>query len=480
MNSLAPFSRSLISLLGLALGCAALAAGKEGPLLPIGAAKIDITPAYPVRLCGYAVRKKESEGVAQRLFAKALALGSDADGPALLITVDNTGVPASIRDQLLQRLQARKSIRPERVTLCSSHSHTAPCLAGNLPTLFGEPFPPEHQAHIEQYTRELVDALEKVALDALKDRRPSRLSRGQGKAGFAANRRTKGGPVDLDLPILVVTDARARLRAILANYACHCTTLGGETNQICGDWAGYAQEYLERDHPGVIALVAIGCGADANPEPRTGLDFARKHGAEITAAVNEILGHNLTPVRGRLEFRAKSIELPFDTLPTREQWQLQASQGGYPGYYARVNLAKLDRGETLPTRLPYYIQTWNFGEDLAMVFLPGEVVVDYSLRLKKEFDSTRLWVTAYANDVPCYIPSERVLKEGGYEAGGAMIYYDKPAKLAPGIENRIIDTVHELLPKNFLFDEKRAEYPPPLSPESFSCRSAASLRPSES
>jgi putative membrane-bound dehydrogenase-like protein len=444
--------------------CWALHAAADRSMMDVGVAKIDITPDYPIRLCGYAVRKKESEGVAQHLWAKALAIGSDKEGPAILITVDNTGVPASIRNEVAQRL-SKKGIKSERIALCSSHSHTAPCLAGNLPTLFGEPVPPEHEAHIERYTRELIDALEKVALEAMRARRPGKLSWGQGTAGFAANRRTKGGPVDHNLPILVATDAHGQMRAILANYACHCTTLGGETNLVCGDWAGYAQEDLERDHPGAIAMIAIGCGADANPEPRGNLDFARKHGAEIESAVNHLLAHTLTPVHGKLECHVKSIELPFDTLPTRAEWEQKAQQTNYVGYHARVNLAKLDRGEQLPAKLPYMVQAWNFGDDLAMIFLPGEVVVDYSLRLKKEFDSTRFWVNAYANDVPCYVPSERILKEGGYEGGGAMIYYDKPARLAPGIENRIVDAVHEILPKSFVLDESRAEFPPPKSAE---------------
>ena len=144
-------------------------------------------------------------------------------------------------------------------------------------------------------------------------------------------------------------------------------------------------------------------------------------------------------------------------MPTREQWEKTAQQKNYAGYHARVNLAKLDRGEKLPTTLPYLVQAWNFGDDLAMVFLPGEVVVDYSKRLKQEFDSTRLWINAYANDVPCYIPSERILKEGGYEGGGAMIYYDKPARLAPGIEKLIVNAVHEVVPKSFVFDEKQTD-----------------------
>ena len=108
-------------------------------LYDVGVASVDITPSYPIRLCGYAVRKTESEGVAQHLYAKALAIGSDKDpnGPAILLTVDNTGVPASIRNEVLRRLQNKHKngrIQDDHFALCSSHSHTAPCLAGNLPT----------------------------------------------------------------------------------------------------------------------------------------------------------------------------------------------------------------------------------------------------------------------------------------------------------------------------------------------------------
>ena len=414
----------------------------------IGVARIDITPAQPIRLSGYAVRKNESNGVAQKLWAKALAIGSDRENPALLITVDNTGVPAHIRNEVVRRLQ-KQNIKQERVAICSTHTHAAPYLDGYLPTLFGEPLPPVHQLHVASYTAELTDAIEKVALAALKNRKPGNLSWAQGTAGFAVNRRTKGGPVDHDLPMLAVSDAKGKLRALIVNYACHCTTLGGEFNQVCGDWAGYAQEFLERDHPGTTVFVAIGCGADANPQPRPGLELAKQHGIEIATNVNQLLARSLVPIHGRLECRTRQTEIPFDTLPTRTEWESRATQKDYVGYHARWNLAKLNRGKPLPTKLPYLVQTWNFGSDLAMLFLPGEVVVDYSLRLKKELDAARLWVNAYANDVPCYIPSERILTEGGYEGGGAMTYYGWPARIAPGVENLIVHTVHGLLPKEF-------------------------------
>ena len=145
----------------------------------------------------------------------------------------------------------------------------------------------------------------------------------------------------------------------------------------------------------------------------------------------------------------KLFALPFDTLPTREDFEKRVAAKGSDAYHAKKQIERLDRGENLMTELPYSVQTWSFGDDLAMIFLPGEVVVDYSLRLKRECDGKKLWVNAYSNDVPCYIPSRRVWKEGGYEAAGAMLYYDRPTRLAPQVEELIIGAAREILPIQF-------------------------------
>jgi hypothetical protein len=426
-----------------------LSATAAGALRDVGVARVDITPDYPIRLTGYAARKTEAESAAQRIYAKALAIGANKEKPAILITVDNCGVPVGVRNAVVARLRKQRGIDPARVAICSTHTHSAPWLKGFAPNIFGGPLPQDQAARVDRYTGELAEALIQVALLALDDRQPANLCWGRGQAGFAANRRTKGGPVDLELPVLLVADPSGKLRALFLSYACHCTTLGGDFNQICGDWAGYAAEMLERDHPGAVVLVGAGCGADANPQPRSTLDLTKQHGAEIASAANAVLGQPLAPVEGKLACRTKNIELALDKLPTRADWEGRARQTDYVGSHARLNLARLDRGEKLPTMLPYMVQTWMFGDTLALVFLPGEVVVDYSLRLKREFDRARLWVNAYANDVPCYIPSERILKEGGYEGGDAMIYYDRPTRFAPGIENQIVRTVHQLIPRVF-------------------------------
>ncbi len=445
-----------------------LAAPAEA-VFQVGVARIDITPAYPIRLTGYAVRKTESEGATQKLWAKALAIGSDHEGAAVLVTVDNCGVGANVVEEVAERLKRKASLARERFAVCSSHTHSGPCTVGFAPNIFAQKIPDEQLATVARYTKELTDKLEQVALAALTDRKPGRLAWGEGQVGFAANRRTAGGPVDHALPVLAAYDRDGELRAVVANYACHCTTLGGEFNQFCGDWAGFAQEAIERNHPGAVALISIGCGADANPAPRGGPDFglalAKKHGEELAREVSELLDGHLLPLRHQPACRAKRIELPYDKHFTREELQERAKQTGIVGYHAQGYLERLDRGEKLPPTLPYFVQTWTFGDQLAMVFLGGEVVVDYSLRLKKEFDGARLWITGYANDVPCYIPSRRILQEGGYEPESSLWYYGRPAKLAPAIEDLIVNTVHELLPKEFLADPKKAEFPPPKSPD---------------
>lgn len=442
----------------------------------VGTARIDVTPAYAVRLSGYGNRRAESSGTAQRVWAKALAIGSDDDGPALLIGLDNCAVPQAFTDRLAARL-APLGIAPEKLVLAVTHTHSAPMLGGALANLFGEPIPAEHQANIDRYSSELLEQLVVLARAALADRAPAQLAFAQGRVGFAANRRTAGGPVDHDLPLLRVTGQDGAVRAIVVNYACHCTTLGGDFNEVCGDWAGFAQEAIEADHPGAVAIVTIGCGGDANPSPRGGIGLARQHGRTIAGEVRRLESDvPLLALRGPLRAQRTQLALPFAPPPTREQFEERAVRQDAVGHHARVQLARLARGEALRTTLPYPVQTWTFGDDLAMVFLGGEVVVDYALRLGRELDRDRLWVTAYANDVAGYVPSERVLTEGGYEGGDAMVYYDQPTRLAPGLEDSIVAAVHAQLADGFRVasgvDVRRTDGVGPRAPD----RSRASIR----
>ena len=101
--------------------------------------------------------------------------------------------------------------------------------------------------------------------------------------------------------------------------------------------------------------------------------------------------------------------------------------------------------QELPRAVDYPLSALIFGDDLTLVFLAGEVVVDYSLALKRELKAHHPWLVGYAYEVPCYIPSERILIEGGYEAEGSLIYYGFYGPLKPETEGLIRDRVGRLV-----------------------------------
>lgn len=457
--------RILFASIVIGLAVCAIASAEQ---VNVGVAKVDVTPDYPVRLNGFGFRRVESEGVTQKIWAKAIAFDHGGGAPAVLVTVDSLGVPDWLTRQVAERLSQKAMLDPARFVVTFTHSHTTPMLKGTCPTIFGTPIPPQHMANIERYTAQMADWLEEVSLAALKDRKPATLGWAVGRVGFAANRRTPGGPVDHDLPMLVVRSPDGAVRAIYVSYACHCVTLSH--NHVSGDWAGYAAEAIEQAYPGAVGLVSIGAGADANPSSGvTGdkTDIAAGQGRQIADEVKRLLTMPLTPVGGRMTAALNRIDLPLREPFTKQQWQQRAEQGGAVAHHAKAQLERLDRGESLRTHIEYPVQTWAFGDDLAMVFLAGEVVVDYAHRLKRELDGERVWVHGYSNDFPFYIPSERVLTEGGYEGGDSMIYFDVPSKFAPGLEQKIIDEVRRQVPDTFdtpKDDAARTDGSRPLSP----------------
>ena len=166
-------------LCALAIVCvfqAASAAAPNPAVYKVGLAKVDITPDGPIRLSGFYSRQTESVGVREHIYARAMAM-RNADGkPAVLITVDTIGIPAAIRNEIAHRLAAKKKLPNECLAICATHSHTTPMLAGVLATMFGAPVPPDQQQRIDNYTRELTDKLEQVAVSALDNMKPARIA----------------------------------------------------------------------------------------------------------------------------------------------------------------------------------------------------------------------------------------------------------------------------------------------------------------
>jgi neutral ceramidase len=412
-----------------------------------GFAKTNITPDYSIWLAGYGARTKPSEGVLQPIYVKSLALQDETGAVSVLVTSDLLGFSRDMAAFVAREAQSKLGISRNRLALNSSHTHSAPVTDKVLRPAY--PYDDAQQAVIDKYTANLLVQIVSTIGAAIKDLSPATIQFEQGLAGFAVNRRRVGrrdrpGPVDHDVPVLRINSPDGKLRGIVFGYACHATTLS--LDQINGDWPGYAQEELERAHPGAMALFVTGAGADANPLPRGTVELARAYGKTLATAIDLVLTAKMRPVNGPLRSVFDTVDLPFQTAPTREELQERLKDNRLERH-ARFLLGKLERDGKLPDRYPYPVQVWQFGSDLTWILLGGELVVDYSLRLKKQYGWDDVWVSGYSNDVMAYIPSLRVLKEGGYEGGGAMIPYGQPASFRAAVEEIVIEKVEEQIAK---------------------------------
>jgi neutral ceramidase len=418
-----------------------------------GVASRVITPTEPMWMAGYSSRNKPAEGKVHDLYIKALALEDPAGGKLVLLTSDLVGLSRDLTDAVSEEVRKRTGLPRERLMLTCSHTHCGPVLRDSLSDMFE--IPPEEAKKIDPYTERMRGWMIDIIVKALDDLKPARLAVGKGMARFAVNRReptpngiingfNPKGPVDHDVPVLRVETPEGKLRAVVFGYACHNTTM--QFYQWCGDYAGFAQAYLEEKHPGALAMFWIGCGADANPLPRSKLELCQKYGRELADTVEGVLTEKMTPVEGACAARYGKIALPLDELPTRQKLAADLLSKQYATRKRAERLIKvLDGGGKIDDHYRHYpVQVWRLGDEVVWVALGGEVVVDYSLRLKKELgDKQALWITGYANDVMAYIPSARVLAEGGYEADSSMVYYGMPTKWAPALEEKIVAAVHE-------------------------------------
>lgn len=412
-----------------------------------GVARVDITPSQPIWMGGYAARTHVSEGVRQHIFVKALALKDETGAVTVLVTSDLLGFPGEVSAPIFSRVQQQFGLPRERVVLNSSHTHSAPVVGHMLSPAY--PYGEAEIKVVKAFTTKLQDQVVEAIGDAIKNLAPAELSFEQGFAGVAVNRRRVGhreypGPVEQDVPVLAVRTADNSLRAIVFGYACHNTVL--DDYQISGDWAGYAQARLEKDNPGAVAMFVQDCGADANPVPRHTVELASDYGDIIAIAVDQVLHAKMRPINGPITAAFVSVDLPFQKAPSREELETRShSKNALEQRHARLMLQILDRDGKLPDHHSYPIQVWKFGKDMTFIALGGEVVVDYSLRFKRKYGFDNLWVAGYSNDVFAYIPSLRVLKEGGYEGGGAMIAYGQPAPFTPDVEEIVAKGVDQLM-----------------------------------
>jgi neutral ceramidase len=446
-------------LLGAAAACGGDAAWK------VGLARESITPPRPVVLLGYGDRTGPFESVAEEIYAKALALEDRRGQRAVIVTADLVGFQAAVvTNEVCRRIQEKTGLPRRQLLFNASHTHTGPLVSldpwAQANSVAHAPLTVGDVRETVAYTEDLREKLVQLVCDALARLEPARLAWGMGQVDFPTSRRLPqggrivmsdnlAGTTDRAVPVLRVESPDGRLRAVLFGCACHNTALTGRDNVIAGDYAGFAQQHIEGQHPQVQAMFMSGCGADANPSPRGSFQIARRHGAALGSEVCRVLDAPLQPIQAALTTGYREVDLPLQAL-SRTELETRAGLPSAEAVMARHMLGELDRGQTLPTTYRAPLAVWQFGDDLTLVALPAEPVADYVSLLGRKLGRDKLWVAGFNNDCFGYLPTAQVVREGGHEAIGITLWIwgrnlgRNAGFFAPEVEQAVLNNVREL------------------------------------
>lgn len=441
--------------LALVFVFSAVVRAEDGASWRAGVAKVKVTPEGKMWMSGYGPRLAKSK--LHDLWVRVLVLEAADGKQAVIITSDVCGFSKVSYDGICSALEKRCGLDRAAVRLTCSHTHTGPALRECLHVCW--PWDDDEARRlVEKYSFDLEGKIVETVANALTKMAPVTLSAGEGTAEFAVNRRNNPeaevtrlresgnglrGPVDHSVPVLAVRAADGELRAVVFGYACHCTTLS--LTEWSGDFAGYAMLELERRYPQLQAMFYQGCGADQNPLPRKTVELCQKYGNELAAGVESALQKPMPTLTPRLKTAFEFAELEFKRPLTEEFLREQANQKSVQGQLAARHLQQLQAGQRLPTSHPYAVQVWKLGQEQLWISLSGEVVVDYSLTYKEKY-GPQTWVNGFAHDLVCYVPSARILREGGGQEVGIPWSYGLPAlEWADDIEERIHASVGRLV-----------------------------------
>lgn len=431
--------------------CLAFAFFAAGQNYRAAVAKTVITPVLPFPLTGYGGRTKPAEEKVHDLWAKALVIESGKEKLAI-ITTDVLGLTPAIENNICEQLHKKYGFKKSQILLNASHTHSGPMVWPSL-EMIGD-YDSTQIRQFLAYNSVLTNKIVEITGQAFNSLQPVQISTGNGSAGFAKNRRQhteKGvvnginpnGPVDHQVPVLKVASGKKTM-AIVFGYACHNTTVTGSNYLINGDYSGFAQLELEKIYPGSTTLFLTGCAGDQNPQPRGTLELAAQHGKTLAASVRKVMNGKMNSVKGPVKTSVKNVDLKF--RPYSEEYYVNDLNGtnAYKQRRARFMLQAEAQGWNI-SNYTYPVQAVRLGNALTIVALAGEVVVDYALNTKNKYPRENIFVSGYCNHVMCYIPTKKILQEGGYEAEDNLIYYAKPGPFEEDVEQKIMTTIGNVL-----------------------------------
>lgn len=417
--------------------------------LTAGAAAADITPASSMFLYGYPHVERYSEGVHDRLAASALVL-DDGSARIAMCAVDLIFVSKRMVRAVRRRVAGAAGIPPDHVMVSCTHTHSGP-ITVDMVSNSGDRTVPRAD---ESYVAFVVDAIAGAIIEADRARRPCELALTTADAtGIGGNRRSDLGPVDPEVPVLVLRDrADHAVFAVSTTYCMHPTVLHEDSKLISADFPGFTRSMVREGlGAGVVHLYHTGPEGDQSPRRYVAgntFDEAERLGSALGARILDAVW-NLSGDDYRSDVRCSAasaeVMLTAKSFPpvVEAERRLEAArarlaglrESGAPHSEARtaecdvfgaeeaVTLARCAADgrleSVLSEVLPVEVQVLEIAGRW-FVCLPGELFVEYSLRLKERSPAESFVIGLANGELQGYIVTEAAAVEGGYEAGNSL------------------------------------------------------------
>ncbi|MEN0086289.1 MAG: hypothetical protein AAGC66_16095 [Leifsonia sp.] len=431
---------------------------------------IDITPDIGYPMGGYgADAPRLSTDVNEPLRARCTVLW-DSGSPNVIVTADVLGFGPAMHLDIRSRVQAL-GVAGSDFVLTAIHTHNGPVLTQIL-TPYAAYNMSDDDADVAAYSEWLSDAIVALVQSALAaPRTDCTLDYYVLDEDFARNR-AGASYQERAVPVLVARAADGTPRAVLFGYGCHPVAAGNQT-MFDPDYPAEAIKRIEELSPNTFAQFVTGPAGDQNPRETGSFPISDGLGDDLGATIANAIGTPGRALAGPISTVLTSVSLPLDITDTKANLDLVRSAyqtrlsttGGWVRRHAQQMIQQID-AHSFHTSVPVPVQRWGFtgAPGLQMLFSGGELVSGYAVYLRaRHGGAQQLWVNAYANEVPSYLPSDELMSrptyEGGWDAdfpgiaGGSMTIYghlghfrSKTSASAPdGVEQILIRAFESVL-----------------------------------
>lgn len=415
-------------------------------VLRMGTAMADITPDWPIGLAGFAARTEPARGVSHPLKVRVAVLESrESNGVTervVLVVADLLWWGVHQVPALRQQLAAIVGSSPEAVLLSATHTHSGPQTSIRASAEIG--------VADERFLAMLWEQTVAATREALSRLEPVQLGRAVGVHDYTFNRRydlNPHGPVDPILTAIRAERPDGTVAAVFVHFTCHPVIT--QEPLVSSEFCGVAMDRLEADLGGT-AFYLQGCCGDINPSEPGGTESIRgtnreveRVGLALATSVQLLLASDrVEPLVARpLAAVELVVDLPFAFVPSVAELREQAARPGVEGEAAR---AMLTHPEWVAASIPLHMQRLDLAQGWSVLAMTGEVVVEFGLQVRARSGGEVLPM-GYANGMTGYIPSARILAEGGYEASGSTPYFLLPAPFDPAVEAVVRSAIDRLV-----------------------------------